>query len=87
MDFVLDEEKFVESYHPNYNCQEIADDGDIAIVLDGEWRYRSDEENVHLQVYLEMTPIELEKEHKRLWRGILKEAMRNYLDTHYPVED
>ena len=87
MDFVLDEEKFVECYHPNYNCQEIADDGDIAIVLDGEWRYRSDEENECLEEYLAMTPVELEKEHTRLWRGILEDAMRNYLDTYYPEED
>lgn len=87
MPFTLDEQSFVEHYHPNYNCQDIADEGDIALVLDGEWRYRSDEENEGLEEYLAMSPKELEAERKRLWRKILEDTMQNYLDTHYPENE
>lgn len=84
--FIFDEQSFVEQYHPNYNCQEIADSDDIAKVLHND--YDEDQENYLREAgYFDMTIDELKAEQARIDRSILEDAFENYLNTHYPQKD
>lgn len=81
--FIFDEQSFIEQYHPDYNCQEIADSDDIAKVLHHD--YDDDQEEYLREAgYFNMTIDELKAEQARLDYEVLKAAFDNYLWTHYP---
>jgi hypothetical protein len=84
--YEFDEQSFIEKWHPNYNCQLIADSDDIAKVLHND--YDSDsEEYLREAGYFSMTIDELKAEQARIDREILSEAFENYLNTYYPQKD
>lgn len=83
MAYEFDEQSFIEQYHPNYNCQEIADSDDIAKVLDND--YDEDQEvDLREAGYFDMSVDELKAEQARLDYEVLKAAFDNYLRTNYP---
>lgn len=82
-EFNFDEQRFIELYHPNYNCQEIADSDDIEKVLNND--YSSDQEEYLREAgYFNMTIDELKAEQARLDYEVLRDAFENYLRTNYP---
>lgn len=82
----FDEQRFIELYHPNYNCQEIADSDDIAKVLHND--YSPDQEEYLREAgYFDMTIDELKAEQAKIDRSILEDAFENYLNIHYPQTD
>jgi len=81
--FIFDEQRFVELYHPNYNCQEIADSDDIAKVLHHDYD-EDQEEYLREAGYLDMTINQLIEEQARVDYRIIKAAFENYLRTNYP---
>ncbi len=82
-EFIFDEQSFIEQYHPNYNCQEIADSDDIAKVLHND--YSPDQvEYLREAGYFNMTIAELKAEQARLDYEALKASFDNYLRTNYP---
>lgn len=86
MAYEFDEQSFIEQYHPNYNCQEIADSDDIAKVLDND--YDEDQEvDLREAGYFDMSVDELKAEQARVDREILSEAFENYLNTRYPINN
>lgn len=81
--FIFDEQSFIEQYHPDYNCQAIADSDDIAKVLHDD--YDEDQEPYLREAgYLNMTIDELKAEQARLDYEVLKAAFDNFLRTNYP---
>ena len=86
MAYVFDEQSFIEQYHPNYNCQLIADSDDIEKVLHGDYdEYQ--EESLREAGYFSMTIDELKAEQSRIDREILSEAFENYLNEVYPINN
>lgn len=86
MDYAFDQERFIEQFHPNYNCQEIADSDDIAKVLNNDYD-EDQEEYLREAGYFNMTIDELKAEQARIDRRILKDAFDNYLNIRYPQKD
>ena len=82
MDF--DEQSFIEQYHPDYNCNEIAYIDDIVKLLDGE---AEEGDAASTGEFAHLDEAALEEELARLQRGVLEEAFQNYLDMKYPVKD
>lgn len=82
----FDEQRFIELYHPNYNCQDIADSDDIAKVLHNDYD-EDQEEYLREAGYFDMTIDELKAEQAMIDRRILGDAFENYLNTHYPQKD
>ena len=80
----FDEQSFVEKWHPNYNCQEIADSDDIAKVLHNDYD-EDQEEYLREAGYFDMTVDELKEEMARLDGQVLSEAFENYLRVNYPI--
>ena len=83
MDYIIDEQSFIERYHPDYNCNEIAYIDDICKLLDGECE-EGDAASTGESAHLDRES--LEKELARLQREVLEEAFRNYLDIKYPED-
>jgi hypothetical protein len=86
MAYEFDEQRFIEQYHPDYNCQLIGDSDDIAKVINNDYN-EEDEESLRAGGYFDMTIDELKKEQARVDRLILEQAFENYLNTHYPQTD
>lgn len=86
MVYEFDEQSFIEQYHPNYNCQLIADSDDIAKVLDNDYD-EDQEEYLREAGYFNMTIDELKAEQARIDREILSEAFENYLNEVYPINN
>lgn len=84
MDFIFDEQSFIERYHPDYNCNEIAYIDDIAKLLDGE---AEEGDAASTGEFADWSEKALKQEMARLQRGVLEEAFQNYLDLKYPIED
>lgn len=72
---------FIERFHPNYNCNEIAWIDDIDKVLDGE----NEPGDCATRYYGNYTEEELHEDRNRLMREVLQEAFDNYLDKYYPA--
>ena len=86
MAYEFDEQSFIEQYHPNYNCQLIADSDDIAKVLHNDYD-EEQEEYLREEGYFDMTIDELKAEQARIDRKILEDAFENYLNTRYPINN
>ena len=84
MAYEFDEQSFIEQYHPNYNCQEIADSDDIAKVLHNDYD-EDQEEYLREAGYFDMSVDELKEEMARLDGQVLSEAFENYLRVNYPI--
>jgi hypothetical protein len=84
MDFIFDEQSFIERYHTDYNCDEIAYIDDIAKLLNGE---TEEGDAASTGEFADWSDQALEEELARLKRGVLKEAFQRYLDLKYPIED
>lgn len=78
----FDEQNFVEQFHPDYNCNEIAAIDDISCVLDNDYDEEK-EKTLAKSGYFEMSHRELEEELSRLQGKVLAEAMLNYLKINY----
>lgn len=85
-EFNFDEQRFIELYHPNYNCQEIADSDDIEKVLNNDYDSEQ-EEYLRDAGYFDMTIDQLKAEQSRIDRQILADAFENYLNERYPQKD
>ena len=85
MEYNFDEQGFVEHFHPNYNCQAIADIDDICCVLDREYEDHDKVVSLSKAVYFDMTDEELKQELHELQGRVLADAMRNYLQEHYQI--
>lgn len=81
--FIFDEQSFIEQYHPNYNCQDIADSDDIEKVLHHDYE-EDQEEYLREAGYFDMTINELKAEQARIDYRIAKAAFENYLKMMYP---
>lgn len=82
MDYNFDEQSFIEHYHPNYNCDEIAWIDDICKLLDGE---AEEGDAASTGEYAGLGEEDLKAELARLQREVLEEAFQNYLETKYPL--
>lgn len=82
MDYNFDEQAFIEHFHPDYNCDEIAYIDDIAKLLDGE---AEDGDAASRSDYANLDEAELKAEMARLQRGVLERAFQHYLNTYYPI--
>ena len=78
----FDEQAFIERFHPDYNCDEIAWIDDIAKLLDGE---AEDGDAASQSEYANLSEEELKAEMARLQRGVLERAFQHYLDIYYPI--
>ena len=83
MDYIIDEQSFIERYHPDYNCDEIAYIDDICKLLNGE---AEEGDAASTGEFADWSEEALEKELARLQREVLEEAFRNYLDIKYPED-
>lgn len=84
MDFIFDEQSFIERYHPDYNCNEIAYIDDIAKLLNGE---AEEGDAASTGEFADWSEEDLEREMAILQRSVLQEAFRHYLDLKYPIGD
>lgn len=82
MDF--DEQSFIEQYHPDYNCNEIAYIDDIVKLLNGE---AEEGDAASTGEFADWSEEALEEELARLQREVLEEAFQNYLNINYPEGD
>ena len=83
MDYIFDEQSFIERYHPNYNCDEIAYIDDICKLLDGE---AEEGDAASTGQFAHLDEAALQKELDRLQREVLEDAFRHYLDVKYPQD-
>lgn len=86
MDYYFDEQSFVEHFHPDYNCDEIAEIDDISCVLDRD--YGDDPDKIARLAeagYFGMSEDELKAELKRLEGQVLADAMAYYLEHNYGI--
>lgn len=81
----MDEQDFLENWHPNYyQCDDIAWLDDISKLLDGE---AEEGDSASTGEYAKLTREELNMEYGRLMRKVLREAFENYLYINYPTEE
>ena len=80
-EYQFDEWQFIEHYHPNYNCDEIAWIDDICKILDND--YEPDSAAAQSE-YVGMPEEELIAERNRLTAIVLREAMENYISENLP---
>lgn len=83
-EYEFDEQSFLEQWLPYYHqSQAIADLDDIAKILDHD--DEGDED--YLEDLRDMTTAELKENENALYRQVLTEAFRNYIDTNYPEQN